>query len=520
MQVSKLLAWGLTLALFGSVVSAQDIRLKDRKTRWRFTGEYFAVDAHENLGLVGAHYDLLEPFAAVPNLYLGVGGYGAMVGQRGGLFAGGLTAGYLREVAPGWVLDAGLFAGGGGGGVGGTGGDASGLMLRPHLAIERAFPLYALRLEVANTDFLDDEIDDLHFAIGISLPSEVLDARESRRGPEIPAKALVKRRLRFSPLLSEYYLPSELRRVSGGRLRSDLQTTGFGVDYFLGRHVYVPIEAHAATGGGVSGFGMALTGFGFSLPLGFRDRLSLELAGLAGAGGGGDVNTGGGFLWQARGGLKIPLYGPLSLSLSYGATEAVKGDFEARVATVGLTWSSHIPELAVGYPRSRLGREGLSKDTAKINTTRLQVFDKMYVPAPKARHVRGGAYDQTLHLLGVGFEQPISESFAVTGRVYTAWEGDIGGYVEGLFGLKYEFTPFPDERHHFFVSGEAGAGGGGDMDLGSGFIYQDSAGYRYDISERVSLSASVGSMQPNQGSFDSEMYQIGVTWNLHRAFLK
>ena len=520
MQVSKQVFATLALALLTPLAAAQDIRLSDRKTRWRFTAEHLSIDSRENLGLVGVHYDLLNPVERIPDLYVGVGGYGGLVGKRGGLFAGGLSAGYLKELTPGWMMDVGLFAGGGGGGGNGGGRAGSGLLLRPHVALERVFDFYALRLEVTNVDFVDEDIDDLHIALGITLPSEMLEASESGRVPQIPAKALKKRRLRVTPQVAEFHLDHVSRSVSGRRLRKDIQMAGFGLDYFISENIYIPVEAFGATSGGVSGFGSAMAGIGLSLPIAFEDRMSLELKALGGAGGGGDVDTGGGLLGEIRAGMKVPIYGPLSVDLSYGYVEAARGDFEASMITAGLTWRSHVPALRVDYPRSRLAREGLSEASAQINTTRLQLLNKIYVPHGKARTTEGKKYDKTLNLLGVGFEQPVSPSFAVLGRMYAAWEGDIGGYMEGLLGLKYEFTPFVDERHHFFVSGEVGAGGGGGMDVGSGLIYQTGAGYRYELTDRASFTAEWGYMQPDRGSFQAESIQIGVAWDLLRAYLR
>ena len=514
MQVSKLIAVFAGTVLLASSLAAQDIRLQDRKTRWRITGEYFEVDSDENLGLLGVHYDRLELWERFPDFYAGVGGYAAVSGQRGGFISGGLSGGWLHEFKPGWFVDLGMFAGGGVE----SEDHSAGLFLRPHVAIERAFRLFGLRLEIANPDFVDDEVHDLHLAVGLTLSSEVLDAYESGRAERIPRSALVKRRLRFTPMVAEIYPDTGQHRVSGRPLNRDIQMMGFGVDYFLGKMLYVPIEAFGATSGSVGGFTTMMTGLGVSIPL-IEDRASLELKALGGAGGGGDVHTGGGFMWSARGGVKVVLYGPLSLDFSVGTMEAAKGDFEANVATLGLTWSSHIPELKVGYPRSRLGKQGLPEDSAKINTTRLQLLNKLYTPHSEARHADGSEMEKTSNLLGIGFEQPISDSLAILGRIYTAWEGDIGGYKEGLIGLKYEFTPLIDERHHFFAYGEVGAGGGGDMDVGSGIIYQVGAGYRYEVTEATSLLVDWGFTQPDRGSFEAETFQIGISWDLHRAFL-
>jgi hypothetical protein len=503
------------LALLAPFASAQDIRLTEKETRWRLTAEYFEVDSDENLGLVGMHYDRLGLFERFPEFYAGVGGFTAVSGMRGGFFTGGLTGGYLREFQPGWFVDVGMFAGGGVE----SGGDAAGLFLRPHLAIERAFTLFGLRAEIANVDFVDEDIDDFHFAIGLTLFSEMLGAHESGRAKPIPRTALIKRHLRFSPLLAEIYPDSGKKQVSGIPLNRDLQMLGFGVDYFLGETLFIPVEAFGATSGSVAGFTTVMGGLGISLPF-FTERTRLEFKALAGAGGGGDVHTGSGFMWQVRGGVKIPLYGPLSLDMSVGTMSAATGDFEANLATVGLTWSSHIPELKVGYPRSRLASEGLPEDSAKINTTRLQLLNKLYSPHSEAKHRDGSEMEETSNLLGIGFEQPVTDSIAILGRIYTAWEGDIGGYKEGLMGLKYEFTPFADERHHFFVSGLAGAGGGGGMDVGSGLLYQAGAGYRYEWTDTTSLLVEWGYTQPDRGSFQAETFEIGVSWDLQRAFLR
>jgi len=58
------------------------------------------------------------------------------------------------------------------------------------------------------------------------------------------------------------------------------------------------------------------------------------------------------------------------------------------------------------------------------------------------------------------------------------------------------------------------------MDVGSGLIYQAHAGYRYELTEKASLSVEWGYMQPDRGSFEAETFQIGISWDLHRAFLK
>src|SRR5262245_53971015 len=123
---------------------AQDLSLERQPSRWRISFETLDASGAANLGVVGIHHDLCAPLDAYPPLYLGVGGYAAVTGERGGFLLAGVTLGALHAVLPGWYLDFGAFLGGGGGeGVDG------GFAVRPFVALERALGLLALRAEVA-----------------------------------------------------------------------------------------------------------------------------------------------------------------------------------------------------------------------------------------------------------------------------------------------------------------------------------------------------------------------------------
>ena len=519
--------WGrlillLTGACLGSPAEAQDVKLDNHPTRWRFEGAYFEVEngnarGDDGVGLLGVHFDVLEPFTSVPELYLGLGGFAAATGERGGLFIGGITTGWLQPLNTTWAVDAGLFVGGGGGGDGPI---SEGFVARPHLALERSLGFGALRLELAHIDVKDDPIDDFHVALGVSLPSEVLRASESGRRDAIPEVAVVPRKLRITPLVQVIDTDEDTEQSTGPTpFRNNITLIGIGVDYFVGEHTFVPFEAYGAVGGDAAGYASAYTGLGWSLPFA-GEAVTLELAGLVGAAGGGKIDVGGGFSWQARGGLRARLWGPVSAVLTGGYIDAPDGTFQGASVTGGLSWTTVTPNLRYSYPRSRLEVEGLPEARARVVTTRVQLLNKTYVPRPAARSTSGKPHDRTINLLGLGFEQPIWGDFSIMGRAYTAWEGDIGGYGEGLFGLKYEFAPLIDERHHFSISMEAGAGGGGGVDVDSGLIWQFTSGWRYELSPHLSISAEIGHMEPNHGSFEAGSYQLGLTWNLGRAELR
>ena len=505
-------------ALIAGPASAQDITLDSHPTRWRLTLERFEADENNDLGLVGLHVDLLDIWPSeVPGLYAGVGGHGAVTGTTGGLFYGGATLGWLRELYPGWNLDFGMMVGAGGGGGADTG---SGLVLRPHAALERVIGLSAVRLEVAYLDFVNGEIEDTHLALGLSLPGEILEARQGRPPEFIPPSELIWRRIRITPTLTRLSPSSDSVMTDGEPMEEDVDLAGVELDYFLGEKLYVPFEVNAAVGGGAGGFLTAMTGLGISWPLGIPG-LSVDGKVLLGAGGGGDVDSGGGFLWGANAGLAWAILRDVSLQLLGGYLSAPDGEFEGATASAGVSWSPRAAELAFGYPREALARQGLPASEARLDPMRIQLLHKSYFPSNDAHKENGGELDDALQLLGIGIQRPIGilqQDFAVTAEAFAAWDGGVGGYAEGLLGLQYELAPFKDARfHRVTLRGAVGAGGGGDVDTGPGLIYALSAGWRFQYSQSIALSADIGSVEADTGSFHAEAFTLGVSYVLNRA---
>ena len=98
---------------------------------WRLRTDYAraTLPGGERLDLAGVALFLEGP----SGLYLGPSLQGALRGERGGFFAGGLEGGIRTPLAGHLLLDGGLFLGGGGGGGAPVGG---GFMLRPRLGLQ------------------------------------------------------------------------------------------------------------------------------------------------------------------------------------------------------------------------------------------------------------------------------------------------------------------------------------------------------------------------------------------------
>ncbi len=502
------------LFLAGTPLLAQDVQLESKRTRWRVGFETVDVPGTEDLGLIGVHHDVLGPLREFPPLYLGIGGYAAVTGELGGFLLGGVTVGTLFRLLPHWYLDAGVFLGGGGGGGSPP---ADGWAVRPFVALERALGLVALRGEVALLDM--DALDsDVHLAIGLSLPSELLLARRGRIAREIPDQARIERPLRVTPRALWLHPGGDSHRRNGSELDEDLSLLGLGVDYFVGDLVFLPLEVYGAVGNDAADLVLALAGLGLSVPL--SELLSLEAKVEVGAGGGSDVDTGGGFLWQALAGLRAHVSRRVSLEAFGGFIEAPDSEFEATAVSLGLSWSANPIELRLDFPRGNLAREGLSAEDTRIGQTRFSVLGKLYDPPSSAHKKNGEPHEDGLGLIGVGAEQPLGRGLALTARAFTGIEGDIGGYSEALLGGKFEFRTHWLEGHAFFVAGELGAAGGARVDVESGLIYHASGGWRYEFGERTFATLEFGRVEADRGSFEAGSLIAGLGWTLARAYAR
>ena len=512
----KALCGALLVLLASSVAAQDDVQVESRPTRWRLTWERFDPEDDLDVDLVGVQYDVMTPILRLSSLYASAGVFTAVSGNRGGFYAAGIGGGFAQRLGGGWIVDLGVLAGGGGGGGGER---MDGLFVRPSVALEREFRSFGVRVEAAHLDFPDADLRDTHVAAGLTLASELLLGREGDAQAPLPQRALRERPLRVVPTAMRLELEDGTRRKSGRGLGDSIELLGLEADYFLNDWIYVPAAAFGAIDGGVAGFGCALAGLGLSLPL-VGDALRVEAQASAGAGGGGDLDTGGGFLWQALGGLHFESPFGIGLSARAGLLSAPDGDLDATAFTAGLSWSSRGIELAYDYPRDGLASEGIDQEFAGIDHPRLVIANKLYSPDADAHREDGEAYERSIELVGVGFDQPLAEWLFLTARAYTAWDGDVGGYAEGLLGLRLETRPFRDERHAFSFGGAAGPAGGGGVDVDSGLLFDWGGGYAFSFTESLALTLRAGRFEAHHGSFEGELYEIGLSWDLRRPFLR
>jgi len=470
--------------------------------RFRFSYENIPVSSNEEMGTVGIHYDT-KPFDTFSDVYLGFGGYGAMTGDRGGFFTGGATLGVhsfldVPYMADDYAFDAGFFAGGGGGADAFPGG---GLMLRSHLMLEKEFDKVTLRYGIARTDFpntTNASDSDTHVSFGLSIPERNFSSKIFK-GSGITLKEQQMSR-RIVPVMMWYSPDSDAKKRSGGALTADISLLGFQHHQYLNDNLYRTFEAYGAGGGGTDGFAKVLGGLGVNYPifgwLNADAKLSMGMAG------GGDIDTGGGFIIQPMVGLEIPLFEHWSLKPMIGKTYAPDGNFSATTTELGLAWTGH--------------KSIRDSNTFAPSETNFAIRNKTYFPDDDARTKSGATYASQISQLGIELSKPVNDYLSLTGSAFGAYSGGVGAYAEGLFGVKLDPIRLYNHSNQSHWSPllryEIGVGGGGGMDVGEGLIQQWTVGIGYD-GLFGDVEVEFGRMKGlDGGSFAANVLQFGINW--------
>src|SRR3989339_508167 len=264
-----------------------------------------------NMGLLGLTYRL-----NFKNwFYAGVVGFGAVKGEQGGLFVLGLSGGIQHHLFNTPVMfDVGMDAGGGGGHTSLVG---NGLMLRPHAGLLYDFRYFQAGLDYTQVKFPDGQISSSQISIAVNIPTAIDYANPNLAGEEITSLndldfkqlgTLYFNRFYFAPLL-QIYFPANGTKDTTGRV-ADGRLTQIGIEvgkFFNSRfsNVFAFLKAGGAFSGEHNGYMDVLGGLGYQWQV-YRSFYMIGSMGV-GAGGGGNVNTGGGVLLQPEAGFALQL---------------------------------------------------------------------------------------------------------------------------------------------------------------------------------------------------------------------
>src|SRR5690554_4972945 len=494
----------LIVILASQDVSAQSVTFKQRPLRFRASYETLKMKNEPNLGMLGLGADFFI-VDKLPNFYLSLNSYSAIVGERPGLITFGTGAGYIKPLFNSPLLfDVGLYLGGGGGGGAPDGG---GLITRGHLNLVLQLGNASVFGGYSRLDFPTGEMGSHNFNIGLSLSSVFRPAHfvgETAPKPDGFESPINKSKFRINISAQNY-----LKFAGIPTFQNEFPAPGEGEIYLLGVELdqffyenwYAALKLHGAVAGGIDGYMSYLVGLGYEQPLG-SDRFLLDAQLLAGPSGGGNVATGGGAIVQGALGFRAALGTSYSIKAALGQTLSPGGSFNGSFLELGLGKSFH-------FISSQNGGEGRysMRPTDRSHQFGFEIQNRTYF-SPDLLDKNGNPYDKAFNLLGFQLSKRIHRNFDVLGATYWAYQGSYGAYAEGLLGLGYRQGISDDWMFRAQVL--AGAAGGGGINLGSGMVFQYSAGMERLLNDKWGLTFGVGQMRGIRGNFMPIFADLGI----------
>lgn len=490
--------------------SQDKFQVEKLASRIRVSGEIVNMQGEKDLGYLGHGYEVFGLIPSAPAWYFGVNSYSALTGIRSGFFVFGITGGIQKPILKDWLYaDAGLFLGGGGGSGAPDGG---GLMVRPHLDLE-AFVTkkISLRAGLSLVDFPSGAISSFNFNVGATINTDTYLANTIQTTEKGNTST-------FFNELEISALSSNLFNYKKGPLKSDVDVNEnaptislIGAEVKSGHHnnFYGVLKLGGAFVGEVDGFMMLLSGLGYELPL--TKWLSLDAKGLLGGAGGGNVQFGGGFATQIEAGVGLR-FSDYFLNVNVGNTYAPNGNFQ----------SNHL-DISIGkkfklYKNPAIkGSELVESDLLKKEEFSFSTYNRAYFSGDK-NDKTGRRYDAVFNSIGFELEKKLNEYISVIGATVWAYQGNYGAYAEGWLGMQYYYHLSP--TWSATAKGLFGAGGGGDINLGSGLVYQYSLGVQKVVNKRWSLILNAGQVRAVNGNFTPVLLDVGVKLNISQLVSK
>ncbi|MEN8170740.1 MAG: hypothetical protein ABFS08_11015 [Pseudomonadota bacterium] len=481
----------LTLPVF-SHASTDEGGLRWHDGEFRLGFETLELPGQERMGLLGGSY--LVDMGRYS--YVGLGVYGALTGERGGFFTGGVDGGLRFPLNETFSTELGVFVGGGGGGAAPQGG---GLMLRPYLGLSWHLPTSIIGVQLSEVRFPNGDISSRQLGLNLSWPmQELVVPGWLEDSPSIAGTGIGAKNGRYSVVSQRYIPDTGTCNTAGAVAEEGVTLLGFEAETSLERGGFATLATAGAGSGQSDGYAEVLAGVGWRYPL--SSQLAGKLQLRAGLGGGGAVDTGGGLITKLEGGLEWTPSQYSAIGLGIGRFEAPDGGFAANMASVSF-----------GYRFA--GSDRSSSQLATFSPRHWQISissDSYLLDGSEGRKV-GSSARGNVGLITAQIDSMLNRHLLLSGAAGAAYDGGAGGYAVGLVGVGWH-TPLPSmESVWLRADAQLGVAGGGGLDVGGGFLWQSKLGLGWQLNKAVSLQLAWGRVNAPAGTLDSELVSVGIS---------
>lgn len=414
----------------------------------------------------------------------GPGFYGAAKGNYGGIFTVGFTGQRRWRLSSSTHLAASLYVGAGGGVSSQQLRFGGGLMLRPELSLRTENGAWYTGVGLSQIRFPSGNVKSgvgLAFTVGRAMDFASFSPDDAGK----PARAGRRTGLGFDEIALTGGMEkprASSRDRSGNPRTAKVGKAGAELRQYIADGSWWGVEAAGAAKGGADGYMEVLGQIGQDWALFGTPRLRVGGQLGAGLGGGGNLDTGNGWLLRAGPTLRwITPWGP-TVRVDAGFTHAPSGAYSANYVRAVLAMPlDRTPTLIGDDPGG---------------TVRVQQLGASVMHLPRVRF-KDGRREAVSHL-AVNLSREFSPRLYGTAQAGSAAAGSAGAYSFGLFGLGVQSDPLWGSLR---VGAEllVGAAGGGGVKVGGGAVTQAEAWAQWPVSERLRLRAGVGQFRTLRG---------------------
>ena len=225
-----------------------------------------------------------------------------------------------------------------------------------------------------------------------------------------------------------------------------------------------------------------------------------------GAGGGGGVDTKGGFLLYPDISIEQQLYNDVFLSLNKGFVTSPDAHFYTSSFGVGVKYY--------------IERNGVKTDNSTFTLGQFKGIDVIVKQDLYFNARRDKLPNENLHQISLQLNLYVNNNIFIAGQTSFANFGNAGAYAEGIIGLGIKTKPLFHRSTTLFSQLLTGAAGGGDISTGQGLIIKPSLGVDCKISKTLRLRTSGGLVSAVGGQLNSPFVNLGIKYNISLLKLK
>ena len=455
-----------------------------------------------NMGLTGVHYNILLN----KSIYTGLGFYGSVNGERGGMFTLGMNLGIKKQITEKLFFDTGFHFGGGGGA---STPDGGGAFILPHVNLGYHFKNFSTTFGYSYINFFDKgNIVSNQFRFGIQIPLSYEYSAFKNKELSFSTKKL--KNTEWDTNVKKISILIQLDNLSpyGDSQFTDftslkgktIRLAGFEVASYFTDNWFAYFRADGAFHGIRGGYMDLFIGGGYKFYFN-KNRTNILTKFAIGAGGGGGADTSGGFLIYPDISLEQKIFNNIYFSINKGYLANPNQHFTSSTFGFGLKYYIH--------------QQGIKqKNNHYYNSTKfkgIEIFvgQEMYINAK-----RDLVATENLHQLALQLNLFITRNIYLAGHTSFANFGNAGAYAEGIVGIGYQTNSLLNNKIQFFTQFLAGAAGGGQVSTGQGLIFKPSIGFNYKLNNKLSFKSSFGKVIAKGGNLHSTSLNIGLNYRI------